>query len=570
MNWLNILSSPWPYLVTATLAVLVGWFVWKQPLRPGTKYFRWLVVIWFVWSIVAALYNLTSSLEIRYVLWVSQGVFPLLGPPLVLMIVLEYTGNEKWLAYRSLYLLFLPALLIIVISFWPSAVSSSDVHAGFQVFNGSELVRWGFYAYFVAVMLVTLVVLFACLLRAPAFWAPIWLLILGRVIPMLGYPIPDPERLSVPPVQIGLLFLGFTMVLYFIALYSYQILQVIPVARDAVIAHMPYSLLVLDAGNRLVDFNPAAGSLPQVPDKLDLRKPVSQQLPGWWKELEKLLGDELTSKDIISPDPDSEKIYRVTSVPLKQTSGWRMGQAFLLEDVSEARRAEQLQTQAQRAMATLHERERLARELHDELAQELALINLQAQLAKDMLAVGQVEQAREQLQILASEALRAQVDVRDEISKLLQRIAEGEDFLGALKRVLQVFQKNNGIDVQLVLTEDEMDNSFEPATEVQLLRIVQEALTNVRKHARATSVNVKFTRHSDATIMVIEDNGVGFDSEHLLAGQHSYGLGIISERAKEFLGKVTVDSIPGQGTRIVVTIPGNGNSTLEKSNDGKA
>ena len=77
LNWLNFLSSPWPYLTTALLAVFVGWFVWKQPLRPGTRYFRWLVVIWFVWSIVAALYNLTSSLEIRYVLWVSQGVFPL-------------------------------------------------------------------------------------------------------------------------------------------------------------------------------------------------------------------------------------------------------------------------------------------------------------------------------------------------------------------------------------------------------------------------------------------------------------------------------------------------------------
>jgi signal transduction histidine kinase len=333
---------------------------------------------------------------------------------------------------------------------------------------------------------------------------------------------------------------------------------------------MPYSLLVLDAGNRLVDFNPAARSLPQGSDKLTLRKSVSQQLPGWWKKLEKLLGDEPTSKDITSPDPEREQIYRVTSVPLKQASGSRMGHAFLLEDVTQARRVEQLQTQTQRAMATLQERERLARELHDELAQELALINLQAQLAKDMLALGQVEQAREQLQILASEALRAQVDVRDEISKLLHRIAEGEDFLGALKRILQAFQKTNGINVQVDLTEDETDIFFEPATEVQLLRIVQEALTNIRKHARATSVKVELTRESDSTQMVIEDNGVGFDTEHLLAGQQSYGLGIISERAKEFQGRVSVDSTPGQGTRIVVKIPDNENGRLEKSNDGEA
>ena len=126
MNLINFLSSPWPYITTAALAVLIGWYVWKQPLRPGTRYFRWLVVIWFVWSIVAALYNLIPSSEIRYVLWVAQGVFPLLGPPLVLMIVLEYTGNEKWLVYRSLYLLFIPALLILVISFFPDKFSSTQ------------------------------------------------------------------------------------------------------------------------------------------------------------------------------------------------------------------------------------------------------------------------------------------------------------------------------------------------------------------------------------------------------------------------------------------------------------
>ncbi len=563
MNWFNFLSSPWPYTTTALLAVLIGWYVWKQPFRPGTRYFRWLVVIWFAWSIVAALYNLIPSMEVRYVLWVSQGVFPLVGPPLVLMIVLEYTGNEKWLAYRSLNLLFLPALMIIIISFWPDSVSTTEIHSGFQVFSGSDLVRWGFYAYFVAVMLVTLVVLFACLLRAPAFWAPIWLLILGRLIPMLGYPIPDPERLSVPPVQTGLLFLGVTMVLYFIALYSFQILQVSPIARDSVIAHMPYSLLVLDARDRLVDFNSAALSLPQVPGKLDLRKPFYQHLPGWWEKLEPLLGEDQVSKDVVILDNTGENIFRVTSVPLKQASGLRLGQAFLLEDVTKARQAEQLQTKTQHAMAMLQERERLARELHDELAQELALIGLHAQVAKGLLAQGQVEKAQDQLQILASEALQAQVDVRDEISKLLYRIADGEDFLGSLKRLVHTFHQTYGIRVRLILPDNQMKLTFEPTTEVQLLRISQEALTNVRKHAKATDVKIELAHENDCAQLVIEDNGIGFDVENLPNGQHSYGLGIMSERAKEFNGSVKIESAPGMGTRIVVQIPINENKMID-------
>ena len=555
---MNFLSSPWPYITTAIIAVLIGWYVWKQPLRPGTRYFRWLVVIWFIWSIVAALYNLVPSTEIRYVLFVAQGTFPLLGPPLVLMIVLEYTGNDKWLAYRSLYLLFIPAILIVVISFWPDSVSTLDIHAGFEVYKGSALVRWGFYAYFVAVMLVTLGVLFACLLRAPAFWAPIWLLILGRVIPLVGYPLPNPEQLSVPPVQTGLLFLGFTMILYFIALYSFQILQVSPVARDTVITHMPYSLLVLDAGNRLVDFNPVAESLPQSSGKLSLRRPIAQQLPEWWNKLEMLIENETTTNDIVIDDSEGERVYRVTSVPLKQASGWRLGQAFLLEDVTQIRQAEKLKTQTQRSMAMLQERERLARELHDELAQELALIGLQAQITKELLAQNQFEKAKDQLQVLTNEAFQVQVDVRDEISKLLQRIGDDEDFPSALKRTLITFQQTYGIDMRIILPDERMNLIFSPETEVQLLRISQEALTNIRKHAKATEVHVNLSHNNNHSQLLIEDNGIGFDLESLSNKQNSYGLGNISERAKEFNGSVTVESSPGKGTKIIVSIPDEG------------
>jgi signal transduction histidine kinase len=293
-----------------------------------------------------------------------------------------------------------------------------------------------------------------------------------------------------------------------------------------------------------------------------LRKPISQQLPVWWEQLGPLLGTDPVSRDVVFQDCEDERIFRVTSLPLKHASGLRVGQAFLLEDVTQARRAEQQQAKAHRVMATLQERERLARELHDELAQELALINVQAQLAGELLAQGQAEQAREQMQLLAKEARQAQVDVRGEISKLLYRLAAGEDFLGALKRFIDTFQQTYGIETQFVLPNDQPEVAFEPATEVQLLRIVQESLTNVRKHAQATRVRVVLTYESDCTQLVIEDNGIGFDAEHLPAGQQSYGLGIISERAKEFEGRASVDSIPGQGTRIVVTIPVNGNGKI--------
>ncbi len=558
MNWTNFLSSPWPYLTTTALAVLIGWYVWKQPLRPGTRYFRWLVCIWFIWSVVAALHNLTPSLSIRYVLWVVQGICPLLGPPLVLMIVLEYTGNEKWLARRSLNLLFLPALLGVVLSvFWPNAIGTIENHSGFQVFVGSNLVRWGFYAYFVAVMLSTTIVLFACLLRSPAFWAPLSLLILGRIIPIIGYLVPNPQQLSVPPIQTGLLFLDITIVLYFVALYSFQILRISPVARDTVISRMPYSLLVLDAENRLVDFNASAQTLPGVPGKLTRRQPISQQLPGWWNQLVPLVGPEIIFRDVEFSNDTDTRIFHVTSLPLLQVSGRLVGQAFLLEDVTLARQAEQQQAQAQQAMATLQERDLLARELHDELAQELALINLQAQLASDLLEMGQTEQARTQLQLLAKEARQAQVDVRGEISKLLHSMTTGEGFHGALRRFIHTFQETHGIAAEFILPQNQTLISFKPSTEVQLLRIIQEAFTNIRKHSQATRVRIVLTKGPECAELTVKDNGIGFESDRLPAVRQTYGLGIMSERAKEFNGRIEINSRPGEGTKITVLIPTN-------------
>lgn len=563
MNWTHVLSSPWPYLITGALAALVGWTVWKQPLRPGSRYFRWLVVIWFSWSLVAVLHNLVPIQPVRYVLWVMQAMCPLLGAPLVLMIALEYTGNEKWLAYRSLNLLFIPALLVVVLSFWPGAVSLSETHSGVPFFRAVELVRWGFYTYFVAVMLVTIGVLVACLLRAPAFWAPLCLLILGRLIPMIGYPFPNPAQLSVSPVQAGLLFLDFTMVLYFIALYSFQILRIRPVARDTVIARMPYSLLVLDAENRLVDFNAAAQSLPDVPGKLALREPVSTQLPGWWRILGPLVNAAPISQDVFYQDDAGEKVYRVTNLPLLQASGWRAGQAFLLEDVTQARRSEQRQAQTRQAMATLQERDRLARELHDELAQGLALINVKAQLVGALLGAGKTEQARAQLQLLAQEARRAHADVRGEISALLHGVSEGEGFLDALQRFIHSFQKTYGITAEVDDLPDQGAVSFRPSVEVQLLRIAQEAFTNIRKHSQASQVRVRLVAEPGCARFVIEDNGIGFESGLLPVGSQRYGLGIMSERAREFGGQVDIESAPGQGTRIIVTIPGNGAVQME-------
>ena len=88
-----------------------------------------------------------------------------------------------------------------------------------------------------------------------------------------------------------------------------------------------------------------------------------------------------------------------------------------------------------------------------------------------------------------------------------------------------------------------------------MLRIVQEAFTNIRKHARAMHVRVALTREPGCLKLTIEDDGIGFDPQNLPSPRQTFGLGIMSNRAEEVNGRVEVKSAPGKGTKVTVVVP---------------
>jgi signal transduction histidine kinase len=250
--------------------------------------------------------------------------------------------------------------------------------------------------------------------------------------------------------------------------------------------------------------------------------------------------------------------YEIDVSPLRDFRGLPVGRLLLLHDVTEHRRSQELILDQQRVLATLTERERLGRELHDGFSQDLALINLQAQLVSGLLETGQKEQALAQLQVLAKAARDTQVDVRAEISKLAHSKAQGQDFLGAITHFTETFQQTYGIETEWVVPAAHQAISLTPAVEAQLLRIVQESFTNIRKHAGATRVTVSLKRENGCLELAIEDNGKGFDPQSLPAAGRSFGLGIMSARAGEVNGRLDVNSTPGKGTRVSVFIPVDG------------
>ncbi len=207
-----------------------------------------------------------------------------------------------------------------------------------------------------------------------------------------------------------------------------------------------------------------------------------------------------------------------------------------------------------KSIAALKERERLGRELHDGLAQVLGYLAMKNKLATDLIARGQLDRAVQEMHDIQQSIEASCRDIRESILGLRVTVAPNGGLLAALREYVQKYSIQTGIHLTLSAIDDDL--TFAPETEVQLLRIIQEALGNIRKHSGAWQGSIRFGRQGNLSIITIEDRGKGFDTERIGAdGLPHFGLQTMRERAESVGGSLQVNSRPGQGTRVVVTLP---------------
>lgn len=203
--------------------------------------------------------------------------------------------------------------------------------------------------------------------------------------------------------------------------------------------------------------------------------------------------------------------------------------------------------------AIIEERRRIAREIHDGVAQSLSYLNLKTKLVSDSVSSQNTVQALTGLSDIRQIVKDTYEDIRESIDQLTTEI-RSLSIIPALANYTREFGDNNAIRVHFDVSR--AFPQLSPVAELQLLRIVQEALTNVRRHARATEVEVKLSATSQAVEMLVKDNGQGFtpsDPEKSYSGYH--GLNIIRERAEGLGGSLNISTALGEGTEIKVIIP---------------
>ncbi len=549
-----------PLVLTCAVAVAIAAFTWRRRREPGAIALFLMALAILEWSAgnVMELGSLELDTKLFWANLEYAGMVVI--PVLWLVLALQYAGRGAWLtARRVAALLAIPAATVVLV--WTNGLHglmrhgvSLDTSGPFSVVS-KEYGPWFWVAAAYSHLLLVVgtgVAVVATLGSARFYRGQAVVLALFVAIPYAAnvlyiFGASPIARLDITPISAALS--GAVMAW---GLFRRRLLNVMPVARAAVVESMGTGVVVVDALERVVDLNPAASRMVGWQQARAIGRPVAEVLGALRSGGQAGCGD------------DGQRQYEVVSAPLTNARGRAIGRLVLIRDITERRAVQARMVQRQRALAAVGERERLARSLHDDLGQVLGYLNVQSQAIREAILRGRTGAARSQLERL----MAVTQDAHAELRRFIGRRGAGADesgsesewrFVGALGQVIRRFEQGSGIGVECEIPDEVRGGIIDPAVEVQLLGIIQEALANVAKHSRAKSARVAFTVRPGEVLAVVEDDGVGFDPAAPVRGhEEGFGLAIMRERAGEVGCGLVVDSAPGRGTRVSVRVPAPG------------
>ncbi len=542
----------WPSIFTILLLTVLAVYAWRRRNLAGGWWFVTYCLLGVPFLGAKVIEFLAVGFQTK-VVWFNLG-FPwwLPGTTALTCFVLEYAWPGRWVTRRTVVLLSVVPLLALALLF-----TNNFHNLLFRAyeFNGDVVplygpVGWIFVVYNLGLRIVSITALIWLFVHSPQHRLPAVLIMIAEtvvgVVLVLDPYIEESQFFYVPEKALPVIACA-------IALFGYRIFDPIPLARQTVIEQLQAGMLVLDLEGHIVSLNPAAEKILNATAKQVRGKLVRELLPAYPKEHLADSGETEIELDIGTGS--SLRYYRLRVWPLNDFRGMMVGRLLLLTDVTEQKRAHAQILEQQRSLAMLREREQLARELHDNLGQVFAFVNVQGQTIHRLLGRGEVSTADEYVRRLLDVAREADVDIRESIMGLRATSSEHE-LLPSLTQYLAKYERNYGIHTLLEGSEAFVNGVFEPLVEAQLLRILQEALTNVRKHADARNVRIAFALEDGRARITVDDDGRGFDPEASYAEMDEHvGLRVMRERAEEVGGSLSLQSAAGQGTELVVHVP---------------
>jgi PAS domain S-box-containing protein len=265
-------------------------------------------------------------------------------------------------------------------------------------------------------------------------------------------------------------------------------------------------------------------------------------------------GERIKHFETLRQTKDGRRIPVSLSVsPIRDDEGRIIGAAKVARDISDRVERERMQLLTRLVLAQEDERARMARELHDELGQQMTALRLTLETLQA--ATLDRDDLRAQIDMLQEMAKQLDADVAFRVRELRSAVLQTRGLAAALREYVATWSQHSRVPLRLH-TNVSGDDRLPPEVESTMYRVAQEALNNVLKHARAAHVDMALERHADHVSLIIEDNGVGFDAASA-ANDACGGVGLagMRERATLIGADLQIESTPGCGTTIFVRVP---------------
>ncbi len=556
----------WPLIISAVITISLCLFaLLKRRKSKGLTSFIISMLVVTIWSISNAFEMSGTDLKTK-LFWANiQYIAYCYSPVTLLSLCMEFTGYDKWLRNKKiLWAAVVPTIVLALV--WTDSFHGlvryhmNLKHIGnFIVITkeyGPVFYVHALYSHFLNIS-AAIILIREALFRKTIYRKQVIALLIGVgliIFPNILYitglsPI---KEFDITPI----FFVPAGFIIYY-GIFSYKMFDLVPLARATVIETMTAGMMLLDLQNRVLDLNAAFEKIGGISSKRALGMRVEEtckEIP----ELVKACTDDTVSYSEFTVQTNAiSRIYEVWLSPLTNKRGIPLGKLAVIYDITEKKQAQQIYLKQQWTQAVSEERERLARDLHDNLGQILGFINLQTQGIRQELSTNaaKVDNVLIELNKLINVTQSAHTELREYISNIRTTSYLEKDYALAIRRKLSAFEEQSKVKVKLKVNGELNDDKLDWNIRIHVINILNEALNNIRKHAEAELVTVTFIHTTEELFVSIEDNGKGFEPLKIQDAKITFGLDIMRERASEIGGCINISSSLGKGSRVELKVP---------------
>jgi PAS domain S-box-containing protein len=583
-----------PYAIAPTVAFVIALAVialaWPRRALPLARALLVIMAATAFWSLCSALEISNASYAGKIVLTRLQYVGIIVLPFAWLAFALLYTGRGHWLSWR---LLLLPAALqtlsvLAILTndrhelFWPPAVLGYDAEEGMYYLAGGFGPLWYLHAAVsYSLILAGTVLVLAALPRAPRLYrAQSLALLAGVALPWIASVLYVTNRSPLPHIDATPIAFAFSGLAFLVGITRLQMLDLLPAARDTVIAHMGDAVVVLDGERRIVDANPAALRL--VGRSIDevIGRTIPDFLPGHEAALARFRAAEAVATELTLDRGAGPEHYDLRISPVRGRGDRVTGRVVVLRDISAQKHGEaELRQAKEDAEAASRAKSAFLANMSHELRTPLnAIIGYGELIEEDLVAAGREDLTPDLRRITgAGRHLLALINGVLDLAKIeagrIDLQIEPLEPLPLLHEVVATVEPLMRQGGNTLALEVDPDLGLLLADALRLRQVLLNLLSNAAKFTEDGQVRLCVARADDGATMafVVSDTGIGMSEEQLARLFQPFtqadasttrryggtGLGLaISRRFCQLMGgEITVTSAPGQGSTFTITLP---------------